>query len=154
MPRPFRLLLIDDDPMDIELAMLALAEQQHPYEITAVQSGAAALVLLRGGLQPDLILLDLNMPGMHGLEVLSALKGDPRLQLMPVVIFTTSSRQQDVQRALGAQANGYLVKPTKLADQARLMTHLMRYWTQTLTPSWPDGGLLPGDDGPADAHHH
>ena len=142
MTRPFRLLLIDDDLADLELTARALAAQREPYELLTAASGEAALALLAQTRQdqarPDLILLDLNMPGMHGLDVLSRLKEGARTRTIPVVILTTSDDHGDIERAYHGHANGFVVKPSLLLDQQALMAGLLRYWTRTALTHWPE----------------
>ncbi len=138
MNRPFRLLLIDDDPIDSELTALALSQQNQPYELRTVHTGEDAFELLQRSFAPDLILLDLNMPGMHGFDVLSRLKGDKATRAIPVVILTTSDEHADVQRAYDRQASAFLVKPSQLNDQTVLMEKLLQYWTRTTLTHWPE----------------
>ncbi len=143
MIRAFRLLLIDDDLMDIELAAFALSQQTQPYVLTTAQSGDEALALLHEHPQPDLILLDLNMPGMNGLEVLTAIKSHEALRMIPVVMFTTSQQRQDIQRAYERHVSGFLMKPRALDEQLALMSQVLEYWTQTSTTHWPEPALVP-----------
>ena len=111
------ILLVEDNPADMRLVSEALAEGEIPARLHWVQSGEAALGYLRravddaGRPMPDLVLLDLNLPGLHGHEVLAEIKRDPALLRIPVLVLSSSSTRQDVLRAYGEHANAYMVKP-------------------------------------------
>src|SRR5512147_1764410 len=102
-----RILLAEDDPRDVELTLLALEEHKLANEVIVVEDGEAALdYLLRRGKfsdrpngNPAVIMLDLKMPKLDGLEVLAAIRSDERLRTIPVVILTSSREQQDVIRS-------------------------------------------------------
>ena len=105
-------LLIEDDPGDILIAREALRAGMLASSLTVMQDGAEALASLRGAASPpDLVLLDLNLPGMTGHEVLEQIKNDPELRLIPVVVLSTSSADQDVRRSYELGANVYVTKP-------------------------------------------
>lgn len=112
-----KLLVVDDNPGDVHLVIEALKRTRTRYHINIVEDGDAALAFLqRQGMyatapRPALILLDLNLPRMHGHEVLVALKGDPELQSIPVVIVSTSSDERNIARAYASGASCYLIKP-------------------------------------------
>ncbi|MFD1733571.1 response regulator [Deinococcus malanensis] len=84
-----------------------------------------------GGRLPDLVLLDLNMPRMNGFEVLTAIRRDPALAHLPVVVFTTSTAPEDVKRAYALNANSYVSKPVTLTGFMQLMERLGAYWFGT-----------------------
>lgn len=107
-------LLVDDDPDDVELTRLMLGQARLPLELSCARSGSEALARLKDAGNPDLILLDLNMPVMSGEDVLRALKDDPRLRAIPVVVFTTSSNPEDESRTRTLGAAGYITKPMGL----------------------------------------
>jgi CheY-like chemotaxis protein len=114
-----RILLVDDNPADIELAMMAFQDDAFPAEVTPVDNGKDALDRLRAATAdqlPDLILLDLNMPGVSGFEVLEFIRTQPRLKNTPVVVFTTSNAPADRTRCERAGATRYLVKPRRYVD--------------------------------------
>src|SRR5437763_16654857 len=101
MPHDFHILLIDDSAADAKIIERALRESRAPHTLTALRDGRAALEHLRrlradSGAVPDLILLDLNLPGLDGGQVLAELKSDPALRVIPVVVLTTSRRDEDV----------------------------------------------------------
>ena len=129
MRRPFRLMIVDDNSADLYLAEEAILVRALPCNLHLMQSATAALHhLAEGAPLPDLMLVDVNMPGMNGLDLLHTLKTDPALQHLPVVMFTTSSNEGDRQRAAHSRADGYVVKAQTFTDfQAQLET-LFLHW--------------------------
>ncbi len=128
--QPLRVLLIDDAQADLTLLRHAFEAQPHPTELLTASGGHAALDLLREGTPVDLIVLDLNMPGMDGFEVLDALKADAESQLIPVLVLTISTDDDEVVRAYMAHANAVMVKPARFDDLQRLVGALLAYWQQ------------------------
>ena len=110
-------LLVEDDPGDVLMTREALQDTGVTSRLNVVGDGAEALDFLyrRGPYAdaqvPDLILLDLNLPRMHGREVLSVIKEDPQLRQIPVVVLTTSEAEEDVLRSYDLHANAYVTKP-------------------------------------------
>jgi len=110
-------LLVEDDPGDILMTREAFEQYKIRNVLHVVTDGEQALQYLRrtgdyaGAPRPGLILLDLNLPRLDGLEVLAELKADPVLKVIPVVILTTSQAQQDVLRSYALHANAYVSKP-------------------------------------------
>jgi len=115
-----RILLVEDNADDVELTRWALAEAGHT-DVTVAPDGAEALRLLKGGLAVDLVLLDLRLPLVDGLEVLARMRSDPALKPLKVIVLTSSENPKDVAacQALGVAA--YLGKPL---DGAALNRHL------------------------------
>ena len=117
----FHILLIDDSPADAKIIERALLEANIQHRLTVIQDGRQALEYLIGlqdrrprhDLEPDLILLDLNLPGIDGCQVLTEIKNDPYLRSLPVVILTTSRREEDVLQTYQAGANTYIQKPAE-----------------------------------------
>ena len=100
MTRPFQVLLVDDNPADLLLAQEVFHEHGDALNVTTCSSGKEALEYLRApGTRPDVVILDVNMPVMSGFEVLEAIKDDPALVWIPVVMLSTSSHPGDVARA-------------------------------------------------------
>ena len=138
--RPLHVLVVDDNPEDLLLAEIAFGEQREPYQLTTAVSGEAALRALdrldvRG---PDLILLDIHMPGMDGFEVLRQIKGNRAWRGIPVVMLSTSDEHVDIRRAYENQASAYLVKqdhPTRMAEQ---FARLLSFWAGARLTHWPD----------------
>ncbi len=132
---PAEILLIEDNPADAALTTEALAQASRHCTLHVARSGEAALEFLRGGddARPDLILLDPNLPGMSGLEVLRALKGDERLRQIPVVVLSTSASQPDVDAAYDLGANAYILKPESFSEYHEVMKVLDLYWFSVVT---------------------
>jgi len=132
----FRVLLVEDDPDHAELVRRGLEEQQAPVAITVLEDGEAALDYLRGGVltngqRPHLILLDLRLPRMDGLQLLREVKTLPELRAIPCVVLTTSDAERDVARAYELHANSYLVKPGESGRFTELMGQVERYWLRS-----------------------
>ena len=121
-----RILLAEDSDADLELTLTALAEHNLANEVVVVRDGAQALEYLqrrgayqeRGAGQPAVILLDLKMPKVDGLEVLRAVKTDPELRRVPVVMLTSSREEQDLVESYRLGVNAYVVKPAGFAGLA------------------------------------
>ncbi|WP_045234422.1 response regulator [Deinococcus pimensis] len=126
-PRPRHVLVIDDHALDVELACLALSECAPDAQVTFVLDPFDALAHLRHerGPTPDLVLLDVHMPGLDGFEVLRELRAHPRTRELRVVMCSTSARPEDQRaaRALGVEA--YLVKPVTLPDLQEALTTVL-----------------------------
>lgn len=134
---PYTILLVEDDPAHAELVIRSLGGHSLTGEIIHVSDGEAALDYLfrRGAYQdrseggiPHLILLDLRLPRVHGLDVLARIRASEELCRIPVVILSTSQAQQDVERAYENHANSYIVKPLDFAEFTTLMRELANYW--------------------------
>src|SRR5215471_1534851 len=134
------LLLVEDSHGDVVLVKEALKQTAVTVSLTVVADGDAALAYLRKevpytqALTPDLILLDLNMPQKNGREVLTALRRDPALQALPVVIFTGSAAEQDIRDSYALGANLYLQKPLELADYLEKIRMLVEFWAKHVVP--------------------
>lgn len=115
--QPINVLLVEDDPGDVLMTREAFEDNKVANNLHVVSDGVKALEFLRqegefaDAPTPDLILLDLNLPRMDGREVLSAVKDDERLRMIPVVVLTTSESQEDVLRSYSLHANAYVTKP-------------------------------------------
>ena len=122
-------LIIDDEPDDIELATIALNEARPGINVMSAVGGIPALALLRnGGGRSDLILLDLKMPGMNGIEVLREIRADDRLKETPVVVVTSSSLESDRAKAITAGANDYIQKPMSLDQFIQDLEPILHSW--------------------------
>ena len=129
------ILLVEDDPADQKLIKKSLESQKIANELRIVSSGEEALDFLyrrgdysAGTPRPDLILLDLNMPGMGGKEFLRQIKDDGDMGQIPVVILTTSDAERDIIDTYRLHASGYVNKPVTLDDFKRLMEKVEEYW--------------------------
>ncbi|MCM0082897.1 response regulator [Geomonas sp. Red32] len=117
-----KLLIIDDTPENIQLLMAILGRD---YQIVAAREGERALALAASDPQPDLILLDIRMPGMDGFEVCEELKSDPKTRDIPVIFVTTMNADEDVRRGLELGAVDYITKPySPTLVKARIHAHL------------------------------
>ena len=123
-------LLVDDSEADVRLTIEALKEAKLHNHIHVAHDGEAALAFLRrpGQRRPDLILLDLNLPGLDGREVLAEIKGDPALAIIPVVVLTTSRAEADVLRTYSLHANCYITKPVDLDQFVRVVQSIEEFW--------------------------
>jgi two-component system, chemotaxis family, response regulator Rcp1 len=136
------ILLVEDNPADARLVREALVESDVSAELHWVSSGEDALSFLRhrppypDAPTPDLVLLDLNLPGLKGQEVLVEIKHDPALLSIPVVVLTSSNARQDVLDAYRAHVNSYVVKPADFGQFLDLVGTLRTYWlTSVLLPT-------------------
>ncbi len=136
------ILLVEDNPADVRLVQEALREHELLPQLHWVASGDAALRFLRqdgehaGSPTPDLVLLDLNLPGLNGQEVLALIKQDSSLRQIPVVVLTSSAAKDGVLQAYGSHANAYMVKPNDFEAYKSLVRAIHDYWCQSV--------LLPG----------
>ena len=137
-PRPFVILMADDDADDRLLAQEALVESRVVNTLEFVEDGVELLDYLNseGAYAddpkplPGLILLDLNMPRMDGREALARIKGDPRLRLIPVVVLTTSSAEEDLVSCYSLGAASFLSKPVTFEGLVNMMKALGEYWVE------------------------
>ncbi|MDQ1641554.1 MAG: hypothetical protein QOJ90_905 [Actinomycetota bacterium] len=115
--RQIEVLLVEDDPGDVLMTREAFEDHKVQNQLHVVNDGVEAMAFLRregehaDAPRPDLVLLDLNLPRMDGREVLNAIKSDPDLASIPVVILTTSEAEEDVLRSYSLHANAYVTKP-------------------------------------------
>ncbi len=124
-----RVLLVDDGPGDVELVRLAVEQAPFPLALDVAADGGSALARLDGGPAPDLVLLDLSLPGTSGLDILRRIRA--RGQPGPVVVvMSTTSRPDEVSAAYAAGANAFLVKPLELQPFVDQMAVLWRFWFQ------------------------
>lgn len=123
------LLVVEDNAADAALAVEHLETSAGAPVVEVAASGRAALARLRGpGPLPRLVLLDLNLPGEPGLDVLAAIKQDPCLRAIPVVVLTTSKSQHEITRAYELGAAAVLNKPMRFADYREMLVAFERFW--------------------------
>jgi len=131
------ILLVEDNPTDAELTIEALREGKLANKLVWVKDGAEALdfIFARGAFSgrilnapPKLIMLDLRLPKVDGLEVLKNLKGDARTRTIPVVILTSSKEERDVAQSYQLGVNSFVSKPVEFEDFAKVVTQLGCYW--------------------------
>ena len=143
------ILLAEDNANDVELTLAALRENRLVNEVTVVRDGAQALDYLyrrnefegRAGGTPAVLLLDLKMPKVDGLEVLRQLKSDPGLRTMPIVVLTSSREERDLISSYHLGVNAYVVKPVEFHDFVDAMKMLGGFWAVINEPP-PGGGSV------------
>lgn len=131
-----RILLVDDSARDREMVLDALETYHLANEVVALRDGAEALDYLyrrgefagRAEGRPVVVLLDLKMPRVDGLEVLRQIKGDPGLKMIPVVVMTSSREEQDIVRSYQLGVNAYVVKPVKFQEFVEAVRQLGGFW--------------------------
>lgn len=130
--RALTILLVDDDEVDVMTVKRAFAKANITNKIHVATNGVEALEMLRGNQIPTsrrLVLLDLNMPRMNGIELLREVRKDPALANLTVVVLTTSNEDRDRVEAFQLNVAGYLLKPVTFSDFAEVMATLNKYWT-------------------------
>ena len=143
------ILLVEDNPLDVELTLAALAEHHLANEVVVTHDGEEALdyLHLRGRFQgrppghPAVILLDLKMPKVDGLEVLRAIKGDAALKTIPVVMLTSSREEPDLVRSYALGVNAYVVKPVDFQAFVTAVKQVGVFWAVHNEP--PPGSWRP-----------
>ena len=137
--RTIDILMVEDDPGDVRLTREALKGSKVLHSLNVVEDGVAALDYLRkappyhDAVRPDIVLLDLNLPRKDGREVLAAMKQDPVLRSIPVVILTTSQAEEDVLRAYNLNANCYVTKPVDFDQFMRIVRTIEDFWLTVVT---------------------
>jgi CheY-like chemotaxis protein len=142
-----RILMVEDDLKDVELTMTALEEYNLANEVVVVNDGAQALDYLyrrgafenRGMDNPAVMLLDLKLPKVDGLEVLKQIKSDDRLKLIPVVILTSSKEEKDMVASYKLGVNAYVVKPVDFHEFVNAIRELGAFWAVINEP--PPGSI-------------
>ena len=135
--KPLHILLVEDDQIDQMNVKRAFERNKIMNPLYIAENGIEALAMLRDGRVPNerrLILLDLNMPMMNGIEFLKALRADPELDHTPVVVLTTSNDEQDKVNAYDLNVAGYLLKPVTFTSFVELTAALNKYWTLVELP--------------------
>ena len=145
---PFRILLVEDNPNDVEITRRALERGQVKNELTVARDGQEALDILLDRANgdsslPGLILLDLNLPKVDGREVLSRIKTHPLLKRIPVIVLTTSTREEDIVRTYDLGVNTFISKPVRFEDFIKVVSAIQEYWIviATLPPTSPNSGV-------------
>ena len=139
MKKKLKVLLIEDNKGDVELIIEAFKDNNMNSEVTVMDNGAEAIIYLSSlekntiENRPNLILLDINLPKVHGKEVLQYIKTNDKLRMIPVVMLTTSSLQNDILYAYNNQANCYIVKPANLKEFINTVRALESFWLDCVT---------------------
>jgi CheY-like chemotaxis protein len=142
-----RILIVEDDPRDVELTMTALEDYKLVNEVVVARDGEEALDYLycRGSFHgrshenPAVMLLDLKLPKVDGLEVLKQIKSDERLKMIPVVVLTSSREEQDMLRSYTLGVNAYVVKPVDFHEFINAVKELTVFWAIINQP--PPGSI-------------
>jgi CheY-like chemotaxis protein len=142
-----RILLVEDSPNDVELILTALSENCLANEVVVVRDGEEALdYLYRKGVfklrmegNPVVVLLDLKLPKVDGLEVLAQIKSDPELKAVPVVVLTSSREEQDLLNSYNLGTNAYVVKPVNFHEFVDAIKELGLFWAVVNQP--PPGSV-------------
>jgi len=142
-----RILIVEDDPRDLELTLMALGEYNLANEVVVTRDGQEALDYLycrgqfdtRSNDNPAVMLLDLKLPKVDGLEVLQQIKSDERLKLIPVVVLTSSHEEKDMMRSYKLGVNAYVVKPVDFHEFVNAVKELGVFWAVVNQP--PPGSM-------------
>lgn len=145
---PIEILLVEDNPHDVEMTLRVLKKHNLANQIEVVRDGAEALNFLfcagawshrSGSDGPKVVLLDLKLPLVSGLEVLKKAKGDPRTRKIPVVVLTTSREDRDIAECYELGVNSYIVKPVDFDQFSEAMRTLGLYWLLVNEPPRLEG---------------
>jgi CheY-like chemotaxis protein len=142
-----KILLVEDDPNDVELTLSALRGNHIANGVIVARDGEEALDYLfrrgayetREAREPAVVLLDLKLPKVSGMEVLESIKDDPKLRTLPVVVFTSSREEQDLVRSYNLGTNAYMVKPVDFHDFIEAVRQVGLFWVITNQP--PPAGV-------------
>lgn len=140
---PIKILLVEDQPADVRLTQEVLKQGKVANELFVAEDGEKAMEFLRREgryadvPRPDLVILDLNLPRMDGKEVLQAIKGDPDLLKIPVLMLTTSAAEGDILDAYSHHVNAYITKPIDLDEFVTVVSSIEQFWLSIVR--LPDG---------------
>lgn len=136
------ILLVEDNPCDVKLMLRAWKLHQIPNEVVVARDGVEALDYLFGtGALPEIVLLDLNLPKVNGIEVLRRIRADERTRLLPVIMLTTSTEERDVVASYKLGINGYVQKPMDFDVFSLAVRQLGHYWLGlNINPPAPENG--------------
>ena len=130
MKKALRILLLEDDTIEIMKLRRTILSLGLNHKVIEARNGEMALkILFSNGELPDVILLDLNMPKINGLEFLKILKKDEKLKFIPTVVLTTSSNDKDVLECYKMGIAGYIIKPLKYKDYVSRIDRVLSYWS-------------------------
>jgi CheY-like chemotaxis protein len=130
MTRELKILLIEDDTIELMKLNRAMLSLNMNHEVTEANNGEDALeLLLKEKYYPDIILLDLNMPKINGIEFLEILKNNESIKFIPTIILTTSSNEKDLLACFNLGISGYILKPLKYDEYIAKIKVLLSYWS-------------------------
>jgi chemotaxis family two-component system response regulator Rcp1 len=136
--RRFDILLIEDNEADVALTTAAFRDALVDAKVHIAEDGEEAIALLQAGesaIRPDLVILDLGLPKGDGFEVLEAIKADPKLKTIPVIVMSGSDREEDQARAYRLQITAYIVKPADKDRYFAAIRSIKELWFHTVTPA-------------------
>lgn len=137
--KPVEILLVEDSPSDATLTIEALEAGKVANKLTLVEDGVEAMDFLKrrgkyaGATRPDLIMLDLNLPRKDGREVLSEIKNDPDLKVIPIIVLTTSHSDKDILQSYQLNANCYITKPVDFTQFIDVVKSIEKFWLTVVT---------------------
>ena len=137
--RELQVLVVDDNPADARLVAEAFNECQYPHRLYTAQDGLEAIAFIAkierfvGVPRPDLVIVDLNMPGIDGYGVLAAIKRTEEFHAIPVIMFSSSDDPADIKKAYDLHANCYVVKPLDFDGFVGAISSLAIFWSRTVT---------------------
>ena len=137
--KPIDILLVEDSPSDAALAIEALKAGKTASTLNHIEDGIEAMNYLRQrdkymkAIRPDLIMLDLDLPGMDGREVLAEIKADDDLKIIPIIVLTTSSSDQDILKSYQLGANCFITKPVDFANFVNMVKSIKDFWLTVVT---------------------
>lgn len=139
MNKEKHILIVEDNEGDIVLTLEALKEVKVANKVTVARDGLEALNMLKrttpyeNFILPDILLLDINLPKMNGKEVLSFIKSDPVLKMIPVIMLSTSSSENDIKDSYTNHANCYITKPTDFSQFTELIKTVENFWINVVS---------------------
>lgn len=137
--KPIDILLVEDSPSDAALAIEALKAGKTASTLNHIEDGIEAMNYLRQrdkymkAIRPDLIMLDLDLPGMDGREVLAEIKADDDLKIIPIIVLTTSSSDEDILKSYQLGANCFITKPVDFANFVNMVKSIKDFWLTVVT---------------------
>jgi two-component system, response regulator len=125
------IVVADDDADDQELLAEALRESGYSFTLETVEDGDELVQALEGGLRPNLVILDLHMPRMHGLVALEKIRANPAFRRIPILVMTTSWSEEDIERAYDLGAQSFIIKPVLFDELLACVERVCAYWFAT-----------------------
>lgn len=137
--QPFRVLMAEDSEIDVELFKAAIKNSETQFQLEVVENGEELIRYLKKEdpysqkNAPHIILLDINMPRMNGIEALKIIKHDDDLKIIPVIMLTCSSREEDIRACYANYANSYIQKPFSITEFIKIINNFSQFWFSAAT---------------------